>query len=149
MVDDDNACLTPPPSTSASTRRCSLDTGNRVGDDGARYHDADSALSSPAKPFGAVGTYGWALNEPMRKLYYNMSATFIAIVAAVAVSGIELLGLVQAQTGLTGWFKYSVGTLNDKLEMGRYLITGFLASLWIGWAIVHWVRAHKPVALKL
>src|SRR5882762_3114517 len=41
-----------------------------------------------------LGAYGWAFTKPLRKLYYNMTITFVSVVVALAVGGIEALGLI-------------------------------------------------------
>src|SRR5258708_8135589 len=46
-----------------------------------------------------VGAYGWAFTDPARKLYYNLTITGISVVVAVAIGGIEALGLVIDQLG--------------------------------------------------
>ena len=38
-----------------------------------------------------LGAYGWAFVKPIRKLYYNMTITFVSVVVAVVVGGIEAL----------------------------------------------------------
>jgi high-affinity nickel-transport protein len=42
-----------------------------------------------------LGTYGWAFVKPIRKLYYNMMITFVSVVVALVVGGIEALGLIS------------------------------------------------------
>ena len=41
-----------------------------------------------------LGAYGWAFIKPVRKLYYNMTITFVSVVVALVVGGIEALGLI-------------------------------------------------------
>jgi nickel/cobalt transporter (NiCoT) family protein len=57
---------------------------------------ADSAVMTEA--------YDWALREPRRKLTYNIVVTAISVGVALAVGGVELVGLVMehapAMTGL-------------------------------------------------
>ena len=49
-----------------------------------------------------LGAYGWAFAKPIRKLYYNMTITFVSVLVAVLVGGIEALGLIGDQLGLAG-----------------------------------------------
>ena len=44
-----------------------------------------------------LGAYGWAFVKPIRKLYYNMTITFVSVVVALLVGGIEALGLIGDQ----------------------------------------------------
>src|SRR5277367_6694611 len=48
-----------------------------------------------------LGAYGWAFVKPVRKLYYNLTITLVSVVVAVAVGGIESLGLLADQFGFT------------------------------------------------
>ena len=45
-----------------------------------------------------LGAYGWAFVKPIRKLYYNLTITFVSVVVAVVVGGIEALGLIGASS---------------------------------------------------
>jgi high-affinity nickel-transport protein len=36
-----------------------------------------------------VGSYGWAFMKPIRKLYYNLTITFVSVIVALMVGGIE------------------------------------------------------------
>jgi len=49
-----------------------------------------------------LGAYGRAFVEPIRKLYYNMTITCISVIVAVAVGGIEALGLLAGKFHLDG-----------------------------------------------
>ena len=49
-----------------------------------------------------VGAYGWAFTKPIRKLYYNLTITFVSVVVALLVGGIEALGLIAKRAGLHG-----------------------------------------------
>ena len=51
-----------------------------------------------------VGAYGWAFVKPIRKLYYNLTITFVSVVVAVIVGGVEVLGLLADRLGLQGGF---------------------------------------------
>src|SRR5208337_2930752 len=41
-----------------------------------------------------VKAYGWAFVKPVRKLYYNMTMTFVSILVALIVGGLETLNLI-------------------------------------------------------
>jgi high-affinity nickel-transport protein len=44
-----------------------------------------------------LGAFGWAFVKRIRKLYYNITITFVSVVVAIAVGGIEELGLMAEQ----------------------------------------------------
>jgi high-affinity nickel-transport protein len=88
-----------------------------------------------------LGAYGWAFVKPIRKLYYNITITLVSVVVALAVGGIEALGLVAEQFHLTGWFWDFVSRLNGNFAMLGYCIVGLFAVSWIiSIAIYKWRR---------
>ena len=91
-----------------------------------------------------LGAYGWAFVKPIRKLYYNITITFVSVVVAFAVGGIEALGLMAEQFHLTGRFWNFVGRLNDNFGMLGYLIIVIFAMSWIvSIAIYKWRRLDR------
>ncbi|HZH40908.1 MAG TPA: HoxN/HupN/NixA family nickel/cobalt transporter [Gemmatimonadales bacterium] len=78
-----------------------------------------------------LGAYGWAFTTPIRKLYYNLTITFVSVVVALLVGGIEALGLVGAKLGLTGGFWRMITTLNGNFGSIGYLIIGVFVVSWI------------------
>jgi nickel/cobalt transporter (NiCoT) family protein len=77
-----------------------------------------------------LAAYGWAFVKPIRKLYYNMTITFVSVAVALVVGGIEALGLIAGQLRLEGRFWSAVGTLNDNFGSLGYLIIGIFAVSW-------------------
>ena len=78
-----------------------------------------------------LGAYGWAYVKPIRKLYYNMTITFVSVVVALIVGGVEALGLIGGQAGLQGGFWNFVARLNDNFGMLGYCIIAIFALSWI------------------
>jgi high-affinity nickel-transport protein len=78
-----------------------------------------------------VGAYGWAFVKPIRKLYYNLTITFVSVVIAVLVGGVEALGLLADRFGLHGGLWSAVTNLNDNFGTLGYLIIGVFAVSWI------------------
>jgi nickel/cobalt transporter (NiCoT) family protein len=86
-----------------------------------------------------LGAYGWAFVKPIRKLYYNITITFVSVVVAFTVGGIEALGLLAGQFHLKGGFWDLVSRLNDHFGTLGYLIIGLFALSWIvSIAIYRW-----------
>jgi len=79
-----------------------------------------------------LGAYEWASVKPMRKLYYNMMITLVSIVVAVAVGGIEALGLVSDEFSLQGKFWDFIGVLRDNFNAIGFAIVGIFALAWAG-----------------
>jgi nickel/cobalt transporter (NiCoT) family protein len=78
-----------------------------------------------------LGAYGWAFTKPIRKLYYNLTITFVSVLVAVLIGGIEALGLVADRLKLEGPFWRWIGALNDNFGSLGYLIIAIFAASWI------------------
>lgn len=94
---------------------------------------ADSALM--------VGAYGWAFDNPIRKLWYNLTITSVSILVAVIIGGIEVIGLLAHKLELGG----AIGAIVDQLDAGLenigFIVIGvFLASWLLSAAIYRWKR---------
>jgi nickel/cobalt transporter (NiCoT) family protein len=89
-----------------------------------------------------LGAYGWAFVRPLRKLYYNMTITFVSVVVALIVGGIEALGLIGDQLSLQGSFWDAVGALNDNFGNIGFLIIGIFVLSWLVSAIVYRARGY-------
>ncbi len=88
-----------------------------------------------------LGAYGWAFIKPIRKLYYNMTITFISVMVALVVGGIEALGLLVDHYHLQGAFWDGVARLNDNFGMVGYFIVALFAASWIvSITIYKWCR---------
>jgi high-affinity nickel-transport protein len=84
-----------------------------------------------------LGAYNWAFVKPIRKLYYNLIITAVSVVVAVLIGGIEGLGLIGDQFGLTGWFWDGVGRLNDNFNGLGFAIIGVFIVAWIASILVY------------
>ncbi len=78
-----------------------------------------------------LGAYGWAFTKPIRKLYYNLTITFVSVLVAVLVGGIEALGLLADQLKFDGPFWGFVGSLNENFDSLGYLIIAIFAGSWL------------------
>lgn len=77
-----------------------------------------------------LGAYNWAFVKPMRKLYYNMTITLVSVIVAIAIGGIEALGLIGDQLGLEGGFWGGIGALNDNFNMLGFAIISVFVAAW-------------------
>jgi high-affinity nickel-transport protein len=88
-----------------------------------------------------LGAYGWAFVKPIRKLYYNITITSVSVVVALAVGGIEALGLLAGQLHPKGTFWEWVGRLNEHFGLLGYVIIAVFAVSWVlSIAIYRWRR---------
>jgi high-affinity nickel-transport protein len=95
-----------------------------------------------------LSAYGWAFVKPIRKLYYNMTITFVSVVAALLVGGIEALGLIGQRFGLHGRFWDSIGALNDNFGTIGYLIIALFVVCWLVSAIVYRARGYDRLEVN-
>jgi high-affinity nickel-transport protein len=92
---------------------------------------AGMALMDTADSTLMVGAYGWAFAKPLRKLYYNITITFISVVAALVIGGVEALGLIADKLALEGPFWASIAALRDNFGFLGYGIVAFFAASWL------------------
>lgn len=85
--------------------------------------------------------YGWAFVKPVRKLYYNITITSIAVVVALVVGSIEGLGLLADKLHFKGRVWIAVGRLNENFGLLGYVIIGVFVVSWLcSVAIYRWRR---------
>jgi high-affinity nickel-transport protein len=84
-----------------------------------------------------VGAYGWAFIKPIRKLYYNLTITFVSVIVALIVGGIEAVGLLKDQLKLSGGVWDLIGSLNDNFGTLGFLIIGVFVLSWVGSVIFY------------
>jgi len=86
-----------------------------------------------------LGAYGWAFTKPIRKLYYNLTITFVSVLVAVLVGGIEALGLLADRLNLEGPLWTFVGSLNENFGSFGYLIIAIFVGSWLISITVYWL----------
>jgi nickel/cobalt transporter (NiCoT) family protein len=91
---------------------------------------AGMALVDTADSVIMLGAYGWAYSKPIRKLYYNLTITFVSVLVALLVGGVEALGLAGRRFALTGPFWDAVAALNGNFGIIGYLIVGVFVVSW-------------------
>jgi len=92
-----------------------------------------------------LGAYSWAFVKPVRKLYYNMTITFVSVIVAAGVGGIEALGLLAAQFGGQGAFWEAVEKLNGDFGALGYLIIGLFALSWVASISIYKWRGYDDI----
>jgi high-affinity nickel-transport protein len=93
-----------------------------------------------------VGAYGWAFVKPIRKLYYNMTITFVSVVVAFFIGGVEALGLLKDKLNLSGGFWDLIGNLNDNFGSLSFIIIGVFVISWAGSMIVYRLMRYDQIA---
>jgi len=101
---------------------------------------AGMSLLDTADSVLMVGAYGWALTNPIKKLYYNAAITFTSAVIAVLVGAIEVLGLVGAHMDARAGFWSGVASLNAS--------AGAIGAAVIAMLLVSWGAAAAVLRLR-
>lgn len=92
-----------------------------------------------------VGAYGWAFAKPVRKLYYNLTITFVSVLVALLVGGVEALGLLAAKLRLTGLFWEMIASLNENFGSLGYLIIAIFVVSWLASAMVYRLKRYEEL----
>jgi high-affinity nickel-transport protein len=92
-----------------------------------------------------LAAYGWAFVKPIRKLYYNMTITFVSVVVALVIGGTEALGLIAGQLRLEGGFWHIVGVLNENFGSLGYLIIGIFAVSWVASMLLYRMKNYDEM----
>jgi high-affinity nickel-transport protein len=103
------------------------------------------ALVDTADSVLMVEVYGWAFLKPLRKLWYNLTLTALSILVALFIGGLEALGLLAGQMGLSGSFWSLVGNLNNDLNQFGFVVIGvFLAGWVVSVLLYRWKGYDEP-----
>ncbi len=89
-----------------------------------------------------TGAYGWAFVKPIRKLYYNMTMTFLSVAIAIVVGGMEALGLVADHFDLTGGVWDRITGLSGHVGLLGLIIIALFAGSWAISALIYHLRGY-------
>jgi high-affinity nickel-transport protein len=78
--------------------------------------------------------YGWAFSQPVRKVFYNLTITWLSVVVALVVGTIELMSVLVDRLSLTGQPWAFVGGLD--LNYVGYGIFAMFVATWVVAALV-------------
>lgn len=87
-----------------------------------------------------IGAYGWAFMKPIRKLYYNLTITFVSVIIALIVAGTEAMALLKDRLNLTGGVWDFIGNLNDNFGALGFVIIGVFLLSWLGSVIIYRIK---------
>jgi high-affinity nickel-transport protein len=109
---------------------------------------AGMALVDSTDSILMLGAYGWAFVKPIRKLYYNMTITFVSIVVALVIGGIEAIGLIGDEFGLKGFFWEAIGSLNDHFNTIGFVIIGVFMASWATSLIIYKMNKYDEIEVR-
>ncbi len=78
--------------------------------------------------------YSWAFVQPGRKLYYNLAVTFLSVLVALVVGGMQGLGLIGEWIRHAAWLDEAIAAIAG--GTGYAAIAAF-ATLWLGAVLLH------------
>lgn len=94
-----------------------------------------------------LAAYGWAYIKPLRKLFYNMTITFISVLIALLVGGIEISSVIGDKLELKGWFWEYVGKLSGDFGTMGYFIIGIFVVSWIASTIIYKIQKYDKMEI--
>jgi high-affinity nickel-transport protein len=92
-----------------------------------------------------LGAYGWAFLKPIRKLYYNLTITFVSVLVAAAIGGVETLGLLGDQLGLHGTFWDGIGAMNGNFGLVGYGIVALFMLSWLISFAIYRIKGYDQI----
>jgi len=76
-----------------------------------------------------------------------MTITFVSVVIALLVGGIEALGLVGRRFGLRGGFWDAIAALNGNFGAIGYLIIGVFVACWLASTLVYRLKRYDTLEI--
>jgi high-affinity nickel-transport protein len=92
-----------------------------------------------------LAAYGWAYLKPLRKLYYNVTITFVSVLVALFVGGIEVFNVIGGKLKLNGWFWNEVAQLSGDFTVIGYFIIGIFIISWLGSTIIYKLKKYDEI----
>jgi high-affinity nickel-transport protein len=110
---------------------------------------AGMALIDSTDSILMLGAYGWAFVKPIRKLYYNLTITFVSIVVALLIGGIEALGLIGNHFKMQGIVWDRIGYLNENFGVIGFAIMGVFVMSWIISIIIYRMNRYDEIEVRV
>jgi len=109
---------------------------------------AGMALIDTADSILMVGAYGWAFVKPVRKLYYNMTITFVSVLVAIVIGSVEVLGLLVEKLGLSGGVWDLIAELNNQISMMGYVILAIFGGSWAVSIAIYRLKGYDAIEMR-
>jgi high-affinity nickel-transport protein len=95
-----------------------------------------------------LGAYGWAFVKPVRKLYYNLTISFISVFVAIVIGSIEVLGLASNKLNLSGPSWNFVSVLNDNFGSLGYVVIAIFVVTWVISIFVYQINRYDTIEAR-
>ncbi|SDR59027.1 high-affinity nickel-transport protein [Rhizobiales bacterium GAS113] len=109
---------------------------------------AGMALMDTTDGVVMLGVYGWAFVKPIRKLYYNLTLTFVSVAAALVIGAVEVLGLIGDKLRLVGPFWDAIGAVSDNLGTLGYSIVALFIVSWLISIPIYRARGYDRLGVQ-
>jgi nickel/cobalt transporter (NiCoT) family protein len=109
---------------------------------------AGMALIDTTDSILMLGAYGWAFVKPIRKLYYNMTITFVSVVVALLIGGIEALGLIGDSLKIHGAVWDLISALNSNFGVLGFVIIGVFFMSWAVSIIIYRMKRYDEIEVS-
>ncbi|KGS91202.1 HoxN/HupN/NixA family nickel/cobalt transporter [Burkholderia pseudomallei] len=96
-----------------------------------------------------MGAYRWAFVRPIRKIYYNMTITFVSVLVAIVIGGIEALALIGGKLALEGGVWDFAAMAAEHFGVLGYFVIGLFAASWIVSALIYRIRRYDDIDVTL
>jgi high-affinity nickel-transport protein len=109
---------------------------------------AGMSLMDTADGMFMTTAYKWAFSTPLRKLYYNLTVTALAVVAALLIGAVELGQMLSSNFGLSGGFWDWL----QKLDFGilGFILVGLFVAAWaVSYGLWKLLRIEERMTAKL
>lgn len=103
---------------------------------------AGMSLMDTADGVFMTTAYRWAFSTPLRKLYYNLSVTAIAVAAALMIGTIELAQIISEKLGLNGKGWGFIQAIDFGM-LGYMLVALFILAWAVSVAVWKWGRLEE------
>ncbi|AGS25588.1 high-affinity nickel/cobalt transporter domain-containing protein (plasmid) [Rhizobium etli bv. mimosae str. Mim1] len=92
-----------------------------------------------------TGAYGWALMNPVRKLWYNLTITAVSGIVAMFIGGLEAFALTSDKLKLQGSFWEAVAKLNDNLGNLGVIVVGIFVASWFFSTMIYRLKGYDRI----
>lgn len=106
---------------------------------------AGMTLLDTTDGFFMTSAYRWAFDNPIRKIWYNLTMTIISVMVAWVVGTLETLGLVQGEFNLSGGLWDWIADVTGDVWWGNIgvIIVGLFAVTWTASIVVYKVKIQR------
>ncbi|CAN0620645.1 High-affinity nickel transport protein [Burkholderia multivorans] len=96
-----------------------------------------------------MGAYRWAYVRPIRKIYYNMTITFVSVMVAALIGGIEVLALLADKLALQGPVWDFAGMAAGHFGVLGYVVIGLFLASWLVSAAIYRVKRYDEIDVTI